>query len=200
MSLVLCAPLALAATHHLDDFSCGQPSLDEWLKRRALSNQMSGASRTFVVTDQLGHVKGYYAMAAGAVSHQAATSGVRRNMPDPVPVMVLARLAVDQRAQGFKLGAALLQDAVHRAVAQRRGASVACPRAGRPRKAVLRALRLSSVATTPDDLDASLELNAGHAHWQDAPALTHTHLEASVHGSQVNDRLILRSAVNSNSA
>jgi GNAT superfamily N-acetyltransferase len=124
MSLVLCAPLALAATHHLDDFSCGQPSLDEWLKRRALSNQMSGASRTFVVTDQLGHVKGYYAMAAGAVSHQAATSGVRRNMPDPVPVMVLARLAVDQRAQGFKLGAALLQDAVHRAVAISHNAGV----------------------------------------------------------------------------
>ena len=56
-------------------------------------------------------------MAAGAVSHQQATSGVRRNMPDPVPVMVLARLAVDRRAQGIKLGAALLQDAVNRAVA-----------------------------------------------------------------------------------
>lgn len=56
-------------------------------------------------------------MAAGAVSHQQATNGVRRNMPDPVPVMVLARLAVDRRAQGIKLGAALLQDAVNRAVA-----------------------------------------------------------------------------------
>jgi GNAT superfamily N-acetyltransferase len=124
MSLDLSAPQALAATHLLDEFSCGQPSLDEWLKRRALSNQLSGASRTFVVTDQHGHVKGYYAMAAGAVSHQAATSGVRRNMPDPVPVMVLARLAVDQRAQGFKLGAALLQDAVHRAVAISHNAGV----------------------------------------------------------------------------
>jgi predicted N-acetyltransferase YhbS len=56
-------------------------------------------------------------MAAGAVSHQAATSSVRRNMPDPVPVMILARLAVDHRVQGIKLGAALLQDAVNRAVA-----------------------------------------------------------------------------------
>lgn len=56
-------------------------------------------------------------MAAGAVSHQQASSGVRRKMPDPVPVMVLARLAVDRRAQGIKLGAALLQDAVNRAVA-----------------------------------------------------------------------------------
>lgn len=98
--------------------------LDDWLKRRALSNQASGASRTFVVTDEGGHVRGFYAMAAGAVSHQIATSGVRRNMPDPVPVMVLARLAVDRRAQGLHLGAALLQDAVNRAVAVSQNAGV----------------------------------------------------------------------------
>jgi GNAT superfamily N-acetyltransferase len=114
MSLQLGAPIPLAATHILDDFACGEPSLDEWLKRRALANQLSGASRTFVVTDQEGRVYGYYAIAAGAVSRRAATSSVRRNMPDPVPVMVLARLAVDQRAQGIKLGASLLQDAVYR--------------------------------------------------------------------------------------
>jgi GNAT superfamily N-acetyltransferase len=76
---------------------------------------LSGASRTFVVTDQEGRVYGYYAIAAGAVSRRAATSSVRRNMPDPVPVMVLARLAVDHRALGIKLGASLLQDAVYRA-------------------------------------------------------------------------------------
>jgi len=124
MSLQLSAPQPLAATHLLDGFTCGEASLDEWLTRRALANQFSGASRTFVVTDQDGRVFGYYAMAAGAVSHQTATSGVRRNMPDPVPVMVLARLAVDQRAQGIKLGAALLQDAVHRAVAVSQNAGV----------------------------------------------------------------------------
>jgi GNAT superfamily N-acetyltransferase len=61
-------------------------------------------------------VVGYYAMAAGAVSHPMATGGIRRNMPDPIPVMVLARLAVDSRAQGIKLGGALLRDAVYRAV------------------------------------------------------------------------------------
>jgi GNAT superfamily N-acetyltransferase len=77
-----------------------------------------------VVADADGHVRGYYAMAAGAVSHQLATSGVRRNMPDPVPVMVLARLAVDHRAQGLHLGAALLQDAVNRAVAVSQNAGV----------------------------------------------------------------------------
>lgn len=116
MSLHLSAPQPLAAVHILDDFSCGEASLDEWLKRRALTNQWSGASRTFVVTDQGGRVYGYYAMAAGAVSHQVATSSVRRNMPDPIPVMVLARLAIDHRAQGIKLGASLLQDAVGRTV------------------------------------------------------------------------------------
>lgn len=116
MSLQLNPPELLAATHLLDDFECGANSLDEWLKRRALANQHSGASRTFVVADYDNRVYGYYAMAAGAVSHQQATRDIRRNMPDPVPVMVLARLAVDQRAQGIKLGAALLQDAVYRAV------------------------------------------------------------------------------------
>ncbi len=116
ISLPLNAPQPLAATHILDEFECGEAILDEWLKRRAMTNQMSGASRTFVVTDQDSRVYGYYAIAAGAVSHQMATSRVRRTMPDPVPVMVLARLAVEQRAQGIQLGASLLQDAVNRAV------------------------------------------------------------------------------------
>lgn len=124
MSLQLCAPIPLAASHLLDDFTCGEASLDEWLKRRALTNQMSGASRTFVVTNEECRVYGYYAMAAGAVSHQSATSNVRRNMPDPVPVMVLARLAVDHRAQGIKLGASLLRDAVARAVSVSQNAGV----------------------------------------------------------------------------
>lgn len=116
MSLGFTAPQPLTTAHCLDDFSCGEPILDEWLKRRAMANQVSGASRIFVVTGQDGHVYGYCAMAAGAVSHQMATGGVRRNMPDPIPVMVLARLAVDRRAQGIRLGGALLRDAVNRAV------------------------------------------------------------------------------------
>lgn len=124
MSLVLGAPQPLTATHILDGFACGEPSLDDWLKRRAMTNQLSGASRTFVVTGQDGQVHGYYAMAAGAVSHQIATNRVRRNMPDPVPVIVLARLAIDRRAQGLELGAALLQDAVNRAVAVSQNAGV----------------------------------------------------------------------------
>jgi GNAT superfamily N-acetyltransferase len=118
------APEPLAASHRLDDFDCGEAVLDDWLRRRALANQSSGASRTFVVTDEEGRVCGYYAMAAGAVSHQLATRRVRRNMPDPVPVMVLGRLAVDRRAQGMHLGASLLQDAVNRAVAVSQNAGV----------------------------------------------------------------------------
>jgi len=117
-------PEPLAASHLLDDFECGEAALDDWLKRRALANPSSGASRTFVVTDEEGRVRGYYAMAAGAVSHQLATSSAKRNMPDPVPVMVLARLAVDRRAQGMHLGAALLRDAVGRAVAVSENAGV----------------------------------------------------------------------------
>ena len=116
MSLTLSAPQPLVAAHLLGDFQCGEPALDEWLKRRAMNNQVTGASRTFVIVDEEERVHGYYAMAAGAVSHQLATSAVRRNMPDPVPVMVLGRLAIDYRAQGIMLGAAMLQDAVKRAI------------------------------------------------------------------------------------
>ena len=116
MSLKLLAPQPLTAVHRVNDFACGEPSLDEWLKRRALNNQQSGASRTFVVVDEANQVLGYYALAAGAVAHQLATGAVRRNMPDPVPVLVLGRLAVDSRAQGIQLGAGMLQDAVSRAM------------------------------------------------------------------------------------
>ena len=120
----LSSPEPLAASHRLDDFDCGETVLDDWLKRRALANQSSGASRTFVVTDQDGRVCGYYAMATGAVSHQRATGSIRRNMPDPVPVMVLARLAVDRRTQGQHLGASLLRDAVNRTLAVSQNAGV----------------------------------------------------------------------------
>lgn len=116
MRSTLSAPQPLTADHRLNDFECGEPTLDDWLKRRAMSNQLSGASRTFVVVDEENRVHGFYALAAGAVSHPLATRAVRRNMPDPVPVMVLGRLAVDRQAQGIKLGAAMLQDAVSRAI------------------------------------------------------------------------------------
>jgi len=110
-------PQPLRGDHRIDDFACGEPVLDEWLKRRAMTNQLTGASRTFVVVDDMQRVCGYYALAAGAVALQAATGSVRRNMPDPIPVMVLGRLAVDVRAKGMQLGAAMLRDALQRTVA-----------------------------------------------------------------------------------
>lgn len=119
----LTAPQPLTAAHLLDGFACGEHALDDWLQRRALANQHAGASRTFVVAETDKRVRAYYALAAGAVSHQWATGGVRRNMPDPIPVLVLGRLAVDRQAQGMQLGSALLQDALRRAltVAQHTG-------------------------------------------------------------------------------
>ena len=117
-------PVLLTQDHHVNSFSCGETVLDDWLKRRALANNISGASRTFVVADDDYQVMGYYALAAGAVTHQESTRSIRQNMPDPVPVMVLARLAVDVRAQGMKLGAALLRDAVERCVLVSQNAGV----------------------------------------------------------------------------
>lgn len=116
MNQKLLAPQPLSAEHRCESFACGESSLDDWLRRRALTNQTTGASRTFVVTDESGQVLAYYALAAGAVSHQESPGAIRRNMPDPVPVMVLARLAVDQRLQGQQVGGALLKDALQRAV------------------------------------------------------------------------------------
>ena len=114
MPLKLSAPQPLSAEHDVNRFSCGKTELDDWLKRRALSNHDSGASRVFVTTDAAGRVYGYYALSAGAMTHAEATGNVRRNMPDPVPVIVLGRLARDVDAKGTTLGAALLKDAVNR--------------------------------------------------------------------------------------
>lgn len=110
------APELLNATHHLDDFDCGEEALNSWLKRNALKNQQNQASRTFVIC-QNNSVVGFYALAAGSVSHQFVSGGLRRNMPDPIPVVVLGRLAIDLTHQGQQLGAALLKDAVLRASA-----------------------------------------------------------------------------------
>lgn len=110
------APTLLCADHVVGAFDCGEPSLNDWLKRRAWVNQASGASRTFVLADDGRIVRAYYALAAGAVDHATAASAMRRNMPDPVPVMVLGRLAVDRCCHGKGLGADLLQDAILRTV------------------------------------------------------------------------------------
>lgn len=104
------APVPLAGHHQTDAFACGTESLDIWLKRRALKNQMQGASRTYVVCD--GHqVVAYYALASGVVACHEATGRLRRNMPDPIPVVMLGRLAVDLNMHGQGFGRALVRDA-----------------------------------------------------------------------------------------
>lgn len=105
----LSAPAPLADHHQLDAFNSGVATLDDWLKRRARANQASRASRTFVVCEG-NQVVAYYALASGAVSAAAAPGKFRRNMPDPIPVAVLARLAVDHRYQGRGLGRGLFRD------------------------------------------------------------------------------------------
>lgn len=108
-------PEKLNGEHDIAQFHCGEPTLDDWLRRRALQNEESGASRTYVAC--MGkRVVGYYALAVGAVAHAEVPGRVRRNMPDPIPVMVIGRLAVDQTVQGQALGPALLRDAVLRTV------------------------------------------------------------------------------------
>lgn len=112
---MLGSPEALANHPAIADFDCGVPSLGAWLQRRAAANPFSGASRTFVVCDD-GRVVGYYALASSAVVPAAAPGRFRRNMPDPVPVVVLGRLAVARSHHGWGLGRALFQDAAGRAV------------------------------------------------------------------------------------
>src|SRR5271165_1035884 len=105
----LTRPEPLAEIHELNDFFSGVTSLDDWLKRRARANQVSGASRTYVIAD--GHkAVGYYAVASGAIATADSVGRFRRNMPDPIPVVVLGRLAVDRSQQGRGLGRALFRD------------------------------------------------------------------------------------------
>lgn len=108
-------PVPLTPDHDRDGFGSGNITLDSWLRDRADKNETSGASRTFV-TCATGNqtVAGYYTLAASAVALGEAPGAVRRNMPDPIPVILLGRLAVDHHHQGAGLGASLLQDAILR--------------------------------------------------------------------------------------
>jgi Acetyltransferase (GNAT) family. len=113
MSMALSAPVPLTAMYDVSLFSCGEPVLDNWLRQRALKNEVSGATRTYVVC--LGsEVAGYYSLAVGSIEHKFAPGNVRRNMPQPIPVMILGRLAVDRRYAGQNVGTGMLRDALLR--------------------------------------------------------------------------------------
>lgn len=109
------APEPLTAAHQLAGFESGESTLDHWLKHRALRNQGSGASRTYVLCAD-GQVIAYYCLATASIMSEQASGRIRRNMPDPIPAMVLGRLAVDHRWQGQGIGKALLRDAILRTV------------------------------------------------------------------------------------
>jgi len=111
------AACARASRHsaRVDGFSSGEQVLDDWLRKRALANQASGASRTFVVCKD-GVVVAYYALASSAVSVTVGMGRFKRNMPDPILVVVLGRLAVASSHHGKGLGRALFQDAARRVV------------------------------------------------------------------------------------
>jgi len=110
---MLSAPVPLLPMHQTERFACGIERLDIWLKQRALKNQISGASRTFVVCES-SRVLAYYALASSAVVVKATSGRFRRNMPDPIPVVVLGRLAVDRELHGHGIGRALVRDAATR--------------------------------------------------------------------------------------
>jgi predicted N-acetyltransferase YhbS len=107
------APTALTGSHEVSEFDCGNGALNDWLIKRALKNQSSGASRTFVIC-QDDRVVGYYALASGSIERMASPKPIARNMPEPIPVMVLGRLAIHNTMHGQRLGSALLKDALLR--------------------------------------------------------------------------------------
>ncbi|WP_313344448.1 GNAT family N-acetyltransferase [Stenotrophomonas sp.] len=156
----LTAPAALTAGHRLERFICSAPDLSKWLIERAYQNQASGASRCFVTCDEQGGVVGYYALAAGSMSHQTAPGRVRRNMPNPIPVIVLGRLAVHKDWAGQGVGQGLLKDAVMRAVQASRqiGArALLCHAIDDTAKAFY--LKHGFIASPIDDLTIMLSLN-----------------------------------------
>lgn len=113
--MTLATPEPLAGHHDIEAFASGVESLDTWLKRRAIKNQVTGASRTFVACEGA-RVLAYYALASSAIAVDGASGRFRRNMPNPIPVVVLARLAVDRSLHGRGLGRALVRDAGRRVI------------------------------------------------------------------------------------
>lgn len=114
---VLRRPRPVTAADDTSHFDCGNASLTSWLQIRAIRNEAGGASRTFVsMDDAAGVIAGYYCLAASSLRPDEAPGGLRRNMPDPIPVVLIGRLAVGLDYQGRGLGASLLQDAVLKSV------------------------------------------------------------------------------------
>jgi GNAT superfamily N-acetyltransferase len=105
----------LKREHELDGFDCGKEDLNRFLKRQAWNSQQAHSAQTYVLAKELA-VVGYYSLAAGSITHAEATDRARKVLArHPIPVILLARLAVDVSLQGKKIGPALLKDALLRA-------------------------------------------------------------------------------------
>jgi GNAT superfamily N-acetyltransferase len=105
----------LTIKHHTSRFDCGRPPLNDWLKFRSLTSEGSSA-RCFVLCAPNPLVIGYYCLTAGAVQHDGAPRKIGQNMPSPIPVVTIGRMAIDKAYQGKGLGRALLKDALLRIV------------------------------------------------------------------------------------
>jgi len=110
------APTQVSDKHKTNNFSSGELTLDEWLKRKALKNSINDASHTFMVGDKKLNVAGYYCLSAGSVERTSAPKKIQRNMPSSVPVLVLAKLVVDSSWQGHRIGQGLLKGVVTRSI------------------------------------------------------------------------------------
>lgn len=110
------APELLTPAHDCADFSCGKAPLNKYIKKYALVNQENEITRTYIATRE-DRVVGYYSLAFGSISHEEATQKIKDQLPQyPIPILLLARLAVDVREKGNGLGKGLLRDALLRTV------------------------------------------------------------------------------------
>ena len=108
-------PQRIKSEHIVENFDCGESSLNDWLKKRAIKNDITDASRTYVVCcDKI--VVAYYSLHLGCIQHKEALGKIKLNMPEPIPALVLGRLAVDVKHQGKGLARVLIKDMFLRAI------------------------------------------------------------------------------------
>ena len=112
---MLSPPGALLPDHDTGKFFCGNQSLDDWLRHKALKSE-GRTARTYVVCEEPNTIVGYYCISTGAVARVAAPKKISRNAPDPIPVAIVGRLAVTKQCAGSGIGAGMLQDALRRVV------------------------------------------------------------------------------------
>jgi len=111
------SPVPLERKHPRKDFDCSDEVLNDWIQRYSIQAQKKGSSKSYASLDEDGSIAGYYSLVFGQVAHEESPQSVKKGMPPhPIPALIIARLAVDERFQGVGLGRSLLKDAVTRAL------------------------------------------------------------------------------------